>query len=179
MKNQALSNPLRLGSAFAWPALGCGISSLLSPRRAAKTRRTKTSCGGVVINHEGRVLLRQPAGRGKGYYWTFAKGKPEMKESSEAAALREVLEETGIRARIVTKIPGSFNGSNTVNEYFLMVPLEDTRSFDAETAAVRWVTRDEAKLLISLTEKPNRRERDLRVLKAAFRLFYFLKAASV
>ena len=60
-----------------------------------------------------------------------------------------------------------------------MVPLEDTRRFDAETAAVRWVTRDEAKLLLSLTEKPNRRERDLKVLKAAFRLFYFLKAASV
>ncbi len=119
---------------------------------------------------DGRVLLRAPAARRHGRRWTFAKGKAKPDESPEQAALREVLEETGVRARILGKIPGSFTGAKTINNYFLMVPLEDTRQFDAETMLVRWATAEDAAALISLTEKNGRRKRDLGVLKAAFEL---------
>ncbi len=131
----------------------------------------KHSFGGVVIRLDGRVLLRAPAERRHGQRWTFAKGKAKLFETSEAAALREVLEETGVRARIVTRIPGVFASTKTRSEYFLMLPLEDTRQFDSETQAVRWVTQEEAEVLIALTEKNGRRKRDLRVLEAAFLLF--------
>ena len=131
----------------------------------------KKAYGGVVINPEGKVLLREPSGHYNGHVWTFAKGGPIPGESPEQTALREVLEETGVRANIVKKIPGSFDGSTTSNEYFLMAPVEDTKQFDAETVAITWATRDEAKQLIGLTVKPRRRRRDLRVLKIAFRLF--------
>ena len=90
----------------------------------------KKAYGGVVINTEGRVLLREPMDHYKGDFWTFPKGKPEFGESPEQTALREVLEETGYRAEILAKIPGRFEGSRTSNEYFLMVPLEDTGHFD-------------------------------------------------
>src|SRR5208283_4796457 len=76
---------------------------------------------------------------------------------------------------IVAKIPGSFDGSRTSNEYFLMVPVEDTEHFDAETQAVRWITGEEARQLIKLNQKPKRRRRDLRVLKLALALFRSLK----
>ncbi len=76
----------------------------------------KKAYGGVIINARGQVLLREPAGHYKGDFWTFPKGKPEFLESPERAALREVLEETGYRAEILAKIPGSFDGSRTRNE---------------------------------------------------------------
>lgn len=137
----------------------------------------KKAYGGVVINPSGQVLLREPAGHYKGDVWTFAKGKPESGESPEQTAVREVLEETGYRAEIVEKVPGSFDGSRTSNEYFLMVPVEDTQHFDAETQAVRWATGEEARQLIQLNQKPKRRRRDLRVLKLALALFRSLGPA--
>jgi len=130
----------------------------------------KKAYGGVVINQFGQVLLREPTDHYKGHVWTFAKGKSEPGESPEATALREVLEETGVRAEIVMKIPGSFDGSTTSNEYFLMRPIEDTSRFDSETQAITWATQDQARDLILLTLKPRRRRRDLRVLKVAFAL---------
>ena len=36
-----------------------------------------------------------------------------------------------MRMEIVVKIPGTFDGSRTSNEYFLMVPVEDTSRFDS------------------------------------------------
>src|SRR5262245_38750774 len=77
----------------------------------------KKAYGGVVINAAGEVLLREPADHYKGQIWTFAKGKPEPGETPEQTALREVLEETGIRAHIIERIPGEFIGSCTSNEY--------------------------------------------------------------
>ena len=130
----------------------------------------KKAYGGVVINATGQVLLREPTDHYHGYAWTFAKGKPVAGESPDETALREVFEETGVRARILLKLPGSFDGSRTSNEYFLMSPVEETGEFDAETATIRWATRDEAAQLILQTVKPKRRRRDLRVLKMAYAL---------
>src|SRR5262249_7414235 len=120
--------------------------------------------GGVVINSSGQVLLREPAGHYKGDVWTFAKGRPSPGESSEETALREVLEETGYEAEIIAKIPGSFDGKRTSNEYFLMIPVQNTRHFDTETWAIRWASGEEARQMIQLNRRPNRRRRDLRVL---------------
>jgi 8-oxo-dGTP pyrophosphatase MutT (NUDIX family) len=137
----------------------------------------KKAYGGIVINPSGQVLLREPVGHYKGDVWTFAKGKPESGESPEQTAVREVLEETGYRAEIIAKIPGSFDGSRTRNEYFLMVPVEDTEHLDAETQAVRWATDKEARQLIQLNHKRKRRRRDLRVLKLALALIRSLEPA--
>ena len=138
----------------------------------------KKAYGGVVINAAGEVLLREPADHYHGDAWTFAKGKPLSGESPPQTAVREVFEETGVRARILLKLPGSFDGSRTSNEYFLMAPLEETGKFDCETTAVRWVTRTEATQLILQTVKPRRRRRDLRVLKLAYALLEGLLKAN-
>lgn len=138
----------------------------------------KKAYGGVVINAAGEVLLREPAAHYRGDAWTFAKGKPLSGETPPETALREVLEETGVRARILLKLPGSFDGSRTSNEYFLMAPVEETGRFDSETNAVRWVSRTQATELILQTLKPKRRRRDLRVLKLAYALLEGLMKAN-
>lgn len=57
------------------------------------------SAGGVVI-HENKVLLL------KKYFgdWVLPKGKIEDEETTAVTAIREVGEETGIKAKIVKKI---------------------------------------------------------------------------
>ena len=132
----------------------------------------KKAYGGVVIDDFGRVLLREPAWHYDDQVWTFAKGGPKRGESPEQTAVREVLEETGIAAVIVEKLPGTYDGSTTSNEFFLMRPVGDLGQFDAETWTVKWTTQEEAAALLSLTLKPDRRERDLQVLASAFALFY-------
>jgi len=117
------------------------------------------------------VLLREPKRHYDGYLWTFAKGEPSSGESAEQTALREVFEETGVRGSIVGKIPGFFEGSTTSNEYFLMLPVEDTKEFHWETQAVKWATEQEARTLLSMTGNPKGRKRDLSLLEAAFALF--------
>jgi 8-oxo-dGTP pyrophosphatase MutT (NUDIX family) len=128
----------------------------------------KRAYGGVLINDAGRVLLRKPRGLHKTRVWTFAKGKPEDGESGEQTALREVLEETGVRGKIVRPVVIPPEEGTMNDEYFLMVPLEQTGHFDDETVAIVWATREEAEELISMTEDPERRGRDLKILRFAY-----------
>lgn len=124
--------------------------------------------GGVLVDHQGRVLLREPAGHYDGYVWTFAKGRQDSGETPEQTALREVLEETGYPARIVASLPGLHAGGTTVTGYFLMLPAGEPGAFGpAETAAIRWVDFDEAAALIARTRNATGRARDLAVLAAA------------
>lgn len=56
--------------------------------------------GGVVFNQAGEVLLL----RDRMGYWVFPKGHVDQGESLEQAAIREVQEETGIQAQVVTEL---------------------------------------------------------------------------
>lgn len=131
--------------------------------------------GGVVIRADGAVLLREPRNHFGQCAWTFAKGKPNPGETPEAAALRETEEETGLKARVVARIPGDFQGTTSVTQYFLLEesdPGAPLGAHDSETSAVRWGSRGEAELLISQSESPTVRARDLGVLEAAYRLWH-------
>ncbi len=125
------------------------------------------SYGGVLVDKEQRVLLRSPTNHFDGYVWTFAKGRMSGNEIPEAAALREVLEETGYYANIVMKLPGEFRGGTGVTEYFLMQPIGSPVPFDWETAEIRWVNFDEAQKLIAMSSNVAGVLRDQNVLKAA------------
>ncbi|MHB2165616.1 NUDIX hydrolase [Alsobacter sp. R-9] len=127
----------------------------------------KAAAGGVLVDGEGCVLLREPAGHYDGYVWTFAKGKVDPGETPEQAALREVREETGYDAEIIAPIPGTFAGGTSLNTYYLMRPVGPQGPFCKETQATRWVTWDDAKALIALSTNGKGRARDLAVLEAA------------
>lgn len=57
------------------------------------------SAGGIVIKDNKILLLQTSHGR-----WVLPKGHVEVDESLRQAAVREVFEETGIRARIERKL---------------------------------------------------------------------------
>jgi len=126
-----------------------------------------TAYGGILLNAEGQVLLREPLNHFDGYTWTFAKGRPEPDEEPMQTALREVLEETGYEAKVLDVLPGLFAGSTTTNAYFIMVPAGEQGSPANETASTRWVSFDAAENLIQLTTNKTGRKRDLAILAAA------------
>ncbi len=128
----------------------------------------KKAFGGVVVNAAGQVLLKEPTNHFDGYVWTYPKGRPNPGEEPEATALREVWEESGVDARIVARIPGSFAGGTTDNVFFFMEPLEEKHAFDPEeTSALRWASCEEAARLIEMTMNDTGRARDRDVLAAA------------
>jgi 8-oxo-dGTP pyrophosphatase MutT (NUDIX family) len=141
------------------------------PRGGTESRAEQASTyGGVVMDDVGRVLVREPRNHFSGYVWTFPKGHPDPGETPEEAARREVFEETGVTATIVRAIPGVFPGQGTRTIYYLMVPEGRAGEWGPETEAIRWATREEAEELLAQTLHPEGRERDRRVLHAAFAL---------
>ena len=87
----------------------------LNPKDESK----KTSYGGVVVSEQGQILLRKPKGNADGYHWTHPKGGANEGEAPHDAAIREVLEETGLKCEIIGDIPGHFQ-SGVNNKFFLM-----------------------------------------------------------
>lgn len=126
----------------------------------------KPSYGGVVIDGEGRILIREVAGRYGGAVWTFPKGGPEPGESPRETALRETFEETGWSTVIEADIPGEFRGTTTTSRYFLMRPVKRICDAAHETTKIQWVTPEEAPRYLSQSS-PTVRDRDLALLAAA------------
>ena len=117
--------------------------------------RSETSAGGVVYRlHQGEMqfLIAKDAGYRR---WVFPKGLVRKAESEDyaATALREVEEETGIRARLIQPIgePEKYIYTargirvfKSVYYYLMEYESGDTRNRDHEMEEVRWVSAQEA-----------------------------------
>lgn len=127
----------------------------------------KVGYGGVILNSEGQVLLREPTNHYDGYHWTFPKGSPESGQHPAETASREVLEESGIYGKIVDYLPGAHKSGLSSNYYYVMQPeAEDNSKMDAETSSTKWVNLDEAANLIKKGTNVHGVNRDLGVLAA-------------
>ena len=119
--------------------------------------RNEFSAGGVVYRRDdaGQVEVAL-IGTHAGERWGLPKGWVEKDESPQEAALREVREETGIRARIVQELErieywfrwnqgaGPLRIHKHV-DFFLMQALSgDTAEHDHEVEEVGWFSLDEA-----------------------------------
>jgi 8-oxo-dGTP pyrophosphatase MutT (NUDIX family) len=116
------------------------------------------SAGGVVYRREAdrlEVLICKSSGY---HRWVLPKGLVDPGEMHEQAAVREVGEETGVRARLIAplgepeKYVYSRGGLRIFKQvfYFLMVyESGDTADHDHEMEDVRWVTFDEADTLLA------------------------------
>lgn len=110
------------------------------------------SAGGVVYKvQDGNVLwlLVQHSGY---HGWIFPKGHIEPGEKSHEAALREVLEESGVSGKIIeslfeTKYFYVLKKERIFKtvKFFLMEAVEERPSFDYEVSQVIWLPYDEAK----------------------------------
>ncbi len=74
-----------------------------------------TSCGGVVI-FRGKILLLYKNVRNKYEGWVLPKGTVEEGEEHSETALREVMEETGVKASIIKYIGKSQYTFSTMRE---------------------------------------------------------------
>ena len=127
-----------------------------------------TSFGGIVINDSGQVLVRSPKGTGFGNKWTFAKGGADENEEGGDAALREVLEETGMKCDIIQTIPGSYTKKDVSNnKYFLMQVSENTGKFGDETSEIKWVDPSDALHMFADGDDKESAHRDVAVLHMA------------
>lgn len=105
---------------------------------------------------------------------SFPKGKVDPGESKENTALREVLEEAGIKAKLLPNgYLGSFEGGYSVTHFYMAVRVGgSTLKHDKEVEEVRAVTIEEAKALFTRTGN----KRDGAVADAAAKYIAGLKA---
>lgn len=113
----------------------------------------EVSAGGVVYRyHDGQLLVLIIEDRyGK---YTLAKGKQELGETIEETALREILEETGVRGKLVELIetvtydynhPVTSEKVNKEVHYYLVEAYTTEITVQVEEInAVHWVTPQEA-----------------------------------
>ena len=66
-------------------------------RKEIGHRKIILNCAGALIIRDGKILFQRRADNGK---WGLVGGLLEMNETYEEAALREVLEETGLEVRL-------------------------------------------------------------------------------
>jgi ADP-ribose pyrophosphatase YjhB (NUDIX family) len=150
---------LERGRAFLF---GAAARSLFNP---FCMQRKVTHGGGVVfrLTSEGpRYLLVEASGtHGR---WVLPKGRVEDGESSASAALREVGEEAGVRARLIRRlgpVEQKKEGEWIRIAYFLMAYVGRSKPLDRRR--VRWLAFDEAIQALDLGKSR-------RVLRAAHRL---------
>ena len=94
----------------------------------------ESSAGGVVLNHEGLMaLVCQRSGS-----WSLPKGGVEDGETYEAAARREIMEETGLADLTTVETLGSFT------RYPLDVTGAEDRSRLKRITVLLFTTRDRA-----------------------------------
>jgi 8-oxo-dGTP pyrophosphatase MutT (NUDIX family) len=121
---------------------------------------TATSAGGVVIRFQGsqpQFVVGSRRRERDSRTWTLPKGTPNVGETIEQTALREVAEETGLRVRIVSPLDSieywfvlaGTRYHKTVH-YFVMEPIGgDLADHDHEFEEVRWVGFDEADSILT------------------------------
>jgi 8-oxo-dGTP pyrophosphatase MutT (NUDIX family) len=140
-------------AAIAAAALGLILSLWLRTRQPRKW----VSAGGVVVDADGCVALVRERDRRGRWRWTLPKGRIDLGETPEAAALREVYEESGLRASILRPI-AVHEGRLHFTYYFEMrLERRDGRP-EGGPKAVRLVSVAKATRLLSS-------RRDLHVLR--------------
>jgi 8-oxo-dGTP pyrophosphatase MutT (NUDIX family) len=120
-------------------------------RRQRLQRVEETSAGGLVIDRSSgpvpqAALIGRLDRRGR-LLWSLPKGHLEEGETAEAAAIREVMEETGITGRVVAPL-GTIDFwfvaegrriHKTVHHFLLLATAGELSADDIEVAQVEWV----------------------------------------
>lgn len=112
--------------------------------------KMEKSCGAILCRDSGEVPQVLVIRHKNGGHWGFPKGHVEGHETEEETALREILEETGLKAkldmnfrRVVTYSPKPQVMKDVV--YFAARPVGgQLKRQEAEVEELRWTTLGEA-----------------------------------
>lgn len=113
----------------------CGFIHYMNPRVVT----------GVIVEHDGRILLQQRAIEPRAGFWTFPGGFLEIGETAEQGALRETKEEVGLDVDL-TGLLGVYTRPDVG---ILLVVFNATTASDAayvadpESQAVHWYPPDQ------------------------------------
>lgn len=133
------------------------------------------SAGGVVVREGTAGTEVVICGRDSDGVWGLPKGTPDEGESLEAAAVREVSEETGLRVEIVNKIGVveywfAANGVRIhkwVHHYLMRATGGSTEDHDEEYDRVEWRPVEEALRTLTFDNDRNMVRKALSALKGA------------
>ena len=109
------------------------------------------AAGGLIVRDDGRIAVIH---RPRYDDWSLPKGKLDPGESFEDGAVREVLEETGVRARILGELDATRyvdrKGRDKLVRWYRM-EVDDAGAFapNDEVDELRWLTPREALELLS------------------------------
>ncbi len=106
----------------------------------------EVSAGGLVLRRRESTYDALLIGRGTPRIWSLPKGHLEHKESHEQAALREVREETGCWAELITKLSdisywfyiNRGKHKKSVTFYLMRYLSGDTANHDHEVDEAQW-----------------------------------------
>jgi 8-oxo-dGTP diphosphatase len=111
------------------------------------------AAGGLVVREGQGGVLVAVVHRPRYDDWSLPKGKLEDGEGFEAAALREVEEETGLRCELGEALePARYRdrkGREKLVRYFWMTPIGGEFVASSEVDELRWVTRAEGLALLT------------------------------
>jgi 8-oxo-dGTP diphosphatase len=97
------------------------------------------AAGGVVVRDDKIAVVHRP----KYDDWSLPKGKLDPGEGFEAAALREVEEETGLRCSLGRELPSTeyrdAKGRQKLVRYWEMTPLGGEFAPSEEVDELRWL----------------------------------------
>jgi 8-oxo-dGTP diphosphatase len=108
------------------------------------------AAGGVIRRDDGRIALVH---RPRYDDWSLPKGKLDEGETFEEAALREVSEETGLRAELVRELPPvhyTARGRPKIVRYWLMSVVSDPGfTPNDEVDELRWLSAEDTLTLLT------------------------------
>jgi len=108
--------------------------------------------GAIVVDRAGRVLLvlrANPPAQGR---WSIPGGRIEAGERAEEAAVRELLEETGLRGQVVRDVgtverPAPAGGTYVIRDFLLRVEGDPMPVAGDDAADAGWFTSAEVRAL--------------------------------
>lgn len=135
---------LRCGAPLGWQREpGDGLARRACPACGWTFYDNPRPCVGALIVREGRVLLARRAREPFQGWWDIPGGFMEAGETPEEALAREVLEETGLRARsfrLLAIFPDTYGveGVPTLNLHYVVETDEGEPSPQSDVAELRW-----------------------------------------